>query len=252
MSQYGKLSAEFYALDKPDAPPDAFDFYERYARAAGGPIHEPMCGSGRFLLPLLAQGLDISGSDTSLPMLDACRRRASELGLQPELAQRSLDQLECPVAPSLLFIPSGSFGLLIDDDTVKASLASVYASLAPGGLFLVETERLVPTVPETSGIWGGRWVERADGAKLVLSWLTQYSGAANVTSSLHRYELVKEGQLLASEYEDFVVRSYASDAFRGLLQQAGFTEIRVLKPYADEAADEGDDAFVFECRKPLR
>lgn len=251
MSRYGKLSAEFYALDKPDAPPDAFDFYERYARAAGGPIHEPMCGSGRFLLPLLAQGLDISGSDTSPDMLEACRRRAAELGVKPELAQCSLQQLECPAAPRLLFIPSGSFGLLLDDDTVKASLSRVYAALAPGGLFLVETERLLPAAPETSGTWGGRWVQRADGARLILSWLTQYSGAANITTSVHRYELVKDGQLLASEYEDFAVRSYAAEEFRELLRRTGFAEIRILKPYADEPADEGDDAFVFEARKPL-
>jgi SAM-dependent methyltransferase len=251
MGRYGKLSAEFYALDKPEAPPDAFEFYERYARAAAGPIHEPMCGSGRFLLPLLAQGLDISGSDTSPDMLDACRRRAADLGLKPDLAQRSLQQLECRSAPSLLFIPSGSFGLLLDDDTVNASLSRVHTALAPGGVFLVEAERLLPASPETSGTWGGRWLERADGAKLVLSWLTQYSGAANITTSLHRYELVKDGQLLASEYEDFTVRSYAAEEFRELLQQAGFVEIRILKPYADEPADDGDDAFVFEARKPL-
>ena len=80
MSAYGRLCTEFYALDKPDAPPDAFDFYERHARAASGPVHEPMCGTGRFLLPLLAQGLDISGSDTSREMLAACRSRAARSG----------------------------------------------------------------------------------------------------------------------------------------------------------------------------
>jgi SAM-dependent methyltransferase len=249
MSRYGKLSSEFYALDKPDAPPDAFDFYERYARAAGGPIHEPMCGTGRFLLPLAAQGLDISGSDTSPEMLDACRSRATQLGVTVRLTQQALEQLSCPVPPQLLFIPSGSFGLLIDDDTVRAALGRAHEVLAPGGLFLVEAERLTPSVPAASGTWGGRWVERPDGAKLLLSWLAQYSGAANVTSSLHRYELVAEGRVLATEYEDFRVRSYAADEFRGLLEQAGFDEIRMLKPYVDEAPDDDDDAFVFECRK---
>jgi SAM-dependent methyltransferase len=252
MSRYGKLSSEFYALDKPDPPPDAFDFYERYACAAGGPIHEPMCGTGRFMLPLLARGLDISGSDTSREMLEACRHRASELGVAPRLTQQPLQELRCEAPPQLLFIPSGSFGLLIDDGAVQAALERAYEVLAPGGLFLVETERLLPAVPDTSGAWGGRWVERPDGAKLVLSWLTQYSGAANVTTSLHRYELVKDGQLLATEYEDFIVRSYASEEFRALLEQAGFDEIRILKPYAEVAADEEDDAFVFECRKALR
>jgi SAM-dependent methyltransferase len=248
-NRYGKLCTEFYDLDKPDAPPDAFDFYEAFAREAGGPIHEPMCGSGRFLLPLLAQGLDISGSDTSPPMLEACRRRAASMGLLPELSQQSLEALHCERAPKLVFIPSGSFGLLLDDAVVAAALRRVHRILAPGGLFLVEAERLQTTPPETSGVWGGRWVERSDGAKLLISWLNQYSGAANITTSVHRYELFKDGRLLESEYDDFRVRSYASEEFRGLLEQAGFDRIEALKPYAREPADESDDAIVFCARK---
>jgi hypothetical protein len=249
MNKYGKLSTEFYDLDKPEAPPDAFDFYEAFAREAKGPIHEPMCGSGRFLLPLLAQGLDISGSDTSLDMLDACRKQAERRGLAPKLTQQALHGLECDQAPSLIFIPSGSFGLLIDDALVQASLARVQQVLAPGGTFLVEAELLQPSKPESSGTWGGRWVERPDGSRLIISWLTQYSGAANVSTAMHRYELVKDGQLLASEYEDFRVRSYASAEFRALLERAGFRNIELFKPYERTPPDEGDDAIVFSCRK---
>jgi SAM-dependent methyltransferase len=250
MSGYGKLGSEFYALDKPQAPPDAFDFYERYARAAPGPIHEPMCGTGRFLLPLLGQGLDISGSDTSPEMLKACRERARVLGLSPRLEQQALERLACPSPPHLVFIPSGSFGLFVDDVAVRAALGRVHDVLAPGGLFLVEAERLMPTGAETSGVWGGRWLERPDGSKLIFSWLTQYSGAANVTHSVHRYELVKDGQLLATELEDFRVRSYEQEEFRALLEQAGFADIRALKPYDDASADDSDDAIVFSCRRP--
>jgi hypothetical protein len=249
MSQYGKLSTEFYELDKPTAPPDAFDFYEAFAREAHGPIHEPMCGSGRFLLPLLAQGLDISGSDTSPTMLEACHKRAAVLGLAPQLTRQSLQALSCERAPKLLFIPSGSFGLLLDDASVEIALGRVHEVLAPGGTFLVEAERIVHSPPELSGVWGGRWVERPDGAKLILSWLTQYSGSANVTSSVHRYELVKDGQVLAVEHDDFQVRSYESEEFRSRLERAGFVGIEALKPYARVAADASDEAIVFCARK---
>ena len=251
MSQYGKLSTEFYELDKPTAPPDAFDFYEAFARAARGPIHEPMCGSGRFLLPLLAQGLDISGSDSSQNMLDACQRRAAELGLAPQLTRQALQDLTCDPPPSLIFIPSGSFGLLLDDATVQAALQRIHQVLAAGGAFLVEAERLAPSTPEPSGVWGGRWVERPDGAKLILSWLTQYSGSANVTTSVHRYELVKDGQVLAVEHDDFRVRSYEPEEFHGLLERAGFVDIEALKPYAHVAFDSSDDAIVFLAHKSL-
>jgi SAM-dependent methyltransferase len=249
MSDYGSLASEFYELDKPEAPPDALDFYAAFARETRGPIHEPMCGSGRFLLPLLAEGLDVSGSDTSSHMLAACARRAQQLGVRAPLSQQAIETLTCSPAPRLLLIPSGSFGLLIEDTLVRAALRRAYEVLAPGGMLLVEAERLLPSLPETSGVWGGRWVERADGAKLLFSWLVQYSGAANVTSSLHRYELVEAGRLVATEYEDFRVRSYAPEEFQGLLQEAGFTRIESLKPYERRAADAGDDAIVFLARK---
>ena len=249
MSDYGMLESEFYELDKPEAPPDAFDFYEAFAREARGPIHEPMCGTGRFLLPLLAQGLEISGSDTSSHMLAACARRGWAQGLEPQLAQQALEKLDCAPAPSLIFIPSGSFGLLIEDAVVRDALRRVREVLAPGGVFLVEAERLLPRAVETSGVWGGRWVERADGAKLLFSWLVQYSGDANVTTSLHRYELIEQGRLVATELRDFRVRSYSESEFRGLLEGAGFARIEALKPYERRAADAADDAIVFLARK---
>lgn len=249
MIEYGSLATQFYALDKPEAPPDALDFYLGFAHEAKGPIHEPMCGTGRFLLPMRAQGLDVSGSDASQAMLDECRQSAARLGLTAELTQQRLESLHCERPPALVFIPSGSFGLLIEDDLVLRSLRRVHEVLAPGGSFLVEAEKLVPQPPASSGTWGGRWVDRPDGARLILSWLTQYSGAPNVTSAVHRYELVKNGQLVASEYDSFDVRSYESAEFRGLLAAAGFSEIRELKPYEHAPADEGDEAIVFWATK---
>lgn len=249
MSSYGQLSTEFYALDKPQAPPDAFDFYEAFAREARGPIHEPMCGTGRYLLPLLAQGLDISGSDASPHMLEACAALAARANLSAQLSQQSLEALYCERAPALVFIPSGSFGLLIEDERVKAALRRVHDVLAPGGRFLVEAERLLPSQAESSGVWGGRWVERADGTKLVFSWLVQYSGAPELSTSLHRYELVQDGQLLATQFEELKVRSYRPEEFRNLLEAAGFRDIEALKPYERRAPDADDDAIVFSATK---
>lgn len=249
MSPYGELSTEFYALDKPEAPPDAFDFYEAFAREARGPIHEPMCGTGRYLLSLLERGLDVSGSDASPHMLDACRARSRERGLSPDLSQQSVEALYCERPPALVFIPSGSFGLLIDDAQAKAALRRVHEVLAPGGRFLVEAEKLQLGQAEPSGVWGGRWVDRADGARLIFSWLVQYSGSPDVTTSLHRYELIQGGKLVATQLEELKVRSYAPQAFTGLLEAAGFRDIEALKPYERLAADDSDDAIVFSARK---
>jgi len=249
MSDYGSLESEFYDLDKPEAPPDAFDFYAAFAREARGPIHEPMCGTGRFLVPLLAEGLDISGSDTSPHMLARCAARAERLGLRPRLSRQSVEALACAPPPALVIIPSGSFALLLDDAQIAAALARVHEVLAPGGGFLFDAERLLPASPQTSGAWQGRWVERADGAKLIFSWLTQYSGAANVTTTLHRYELVRNGRVIDCQIEEFRVRSHAPDELRSLLFAAGFAKVVAMKPYERQEPEEEDEAVVFFAQK---
>ncbi|HEX6272021.1 MAG TPA: class I SAM-dependent methyltransferase, partial [Polyangiaceae bacterium] len=247
---YGPLCTEFYALDKPTAPPDAFDFYLAYAQQANGPILEPMCGTGRFLLPLLEQGFDVEGLDHSKDMLAVCRALAADRGLAPVLHQRGIEALPRERQFALVFIPLGSFSLLTDGAVVKNSLRMVHDVLLPGGTFAVEVERMqkLPTTT-TSGTWGGRWLERPDGAKLVISWLGQYSASEGISRSLHRYELIQHGKLLATEFEDFELRVYEPAAFEALLAEAGFTDIQRFRPYAPEPPDDSDEAIIFVARK---
>ena len=69
LQSYGKLCTQFYDLDKPSAPPDALAFYLEHARQANGPVLEAMCGSGRFLVPMMQAGIDMDGLDASSDML---------------------------------------------------------------------------------------------------------------------------------------------------------------------------------------
>jgi len=75
MAAYGSLCTEFYDLDKPSAPADALAFYVERARKAGGRVLEPMCGSGRFLLPMSLAGRGM--------MNQAAARPASPAGGRP-------------------------------------------------------------------------------------------------------------------------------------------------------------------------
>lgn len=236
---YGELCAEFYDLDKPEAPPDALEYYLGQAALAPGPILEPMCGTGRYLLPLLAAGHDVEGCDASQHMLNACRAHAERLGAEPRLSQQRLEELTTTRQFGLVFIPSGSFCLLTEPGAVARSLERIHAALLPNGRFIVEIERLVPNKPsEFSGDWGGRWLTRPDGAKLLFSWLPRYTASSGVMSAIHRYELVAGGRLLQQEFEDFELKLYELSEFRGLLRAAGFSQVEMLSAYSLEAVDE--------------
>ena len=249
MNSYKKLCTEFYDIDKPNVPPEAFAFYLRYAQQAKGPILEPMCGSSRFLLPLLEHGLSIDGMDASGDMLQACKETGRRYGLTPNLSEQFLHQLELRQHYNLVIIPAGSFCLITDPLQIQESLLRVHAHMVQGATFVLEIERLMPQMQQDEP-WGGRWVTCPDGAKIVISWLSRYSPKERVLHSLHRYELIKDGQLLETEWEELDLRVYELEEFSALLESVGFTAIRTLKIYENNTPEDRDDRIVYECVKP--
>ncbi len=249
MIGYGQLCTEFYDIDKPSAPEDALELYLSYAREASGPILEPMCGSGRFLVPLLERKFDIDGTDTSPSMLQACRAKCRRLGLRPVLYEQALHQADLPRQYGLVIIPAGSFCLVVEPDQARESLIRLHASMLSGAKLVLEIERLIPRKSST-GPWGGRWVERPDGAKILLSWLDSYDEEKQVTRSVNRYELIKDGQLLQTEYEDFNLIYYDPGGFSDTLQASGFGKIKMWRAYGFEPPAEADESIVFECSRP--
>jgi len=248
LNSYRKLCTEFYDTDKPTAPPDALAFYRRYAEEANGPILEPMCGSGRFLVPLAEAGFDIDGSDASPDMLDACRRKCEARGLTPNITEQLLDKLETTRQYALIFIPAGSFGLITDPQSTKESLRRIHDVMLPGAKLVLEVP--VRTLTEScSWPWGGRWIDRADGARLIVSWMGRYDADERVSHSINRYELVKDGKLLDTEFESFDLRSYDREEITALLQEANFTEIKASVDYAGTPFVDIGDELIIECSK---
>ena len=102
MESYGKLCTAYYDLGKPFLASDALAYYQAKAAESSGPVLEPMCGSGRFLIPLLQAGIPIEGVDASREMLAACALRGAGLGLTPTLYEQALEKLSLPQRLSLL------------------------------------------------------------------------------------------------------------------------------------------------------
>lgn len=245
---YGKLSTEFYDIDKPAAPAEALAFYLRHATEANGPILEPMCGSGRFLAPLARHGLDIDGVDTSRHMLEACRRRCHGLARMPSLHEQPLHELSLPRSYELAFIPEGSFHLIADLDKARESLKRLWSALRSGGRVIMEIENEKPAV-SGSWPWGGRWVRRADGALFAISWLSRFDAETSIAHSLHRYERFENGQLQETELEELSLRKYTLQEVLDLLRAVGFGQLRAVRPFDGTPADATDPLVVLEGRK---
>ncbi|MDF3047209.1 MAG: hypothetical protein K0R73_327 [Candidatus Midichloriaceae bacterium] len=247
LDTYLSLCAEVYDLSKPNPPEDACAFYRNYAIKANGPILEPMCGTGRFLLPLLAEGFDVHGFDASDHMLEALRAKAKAKNLEPTVWKGFVEDLKRPEKYNLIFIPSGSFSLIIDLAAVKTAIKTIYDHLSDYGTFLFEAETL-QAVPQ-QGIWRGSIWPKPNGQKIILSQLATMQD--DICTTLCKYELMEAGKIIHAEIEELRVKIYQQDQLMEMLRSAGFKYIRTIKAFDQSSppSDQQDESIVYECRK---
>lgn len=247
-ARYGALLTEAYDIDKPHAPPDELAFYRSVVAGSGQPVLEAMCGSGRFLVPLVAEGIDVEGVDASADMLAACRRRAEDAGVRPVLRQGLVQELSDEGRYRTAFCGGGSFGLLADDGDVTSALRALHRALAPGGTVVLEVE--TPAAAGRPGAWGGRWWRRPDGALIVLRGL--HGGVRDgVEEALGIYELYVDGVLVETELDEWVRRFWTADAITDALTAAGFVDVRVTRAFSDEPPRGADDTMLsVRARRP--
>jgi SAM-dependent methyltransferase len=248
LNPYGRLCTQFYDLSKPESPQDAFNFYLKQAKMSSGSVLELMCGTGRFLIPLLEQGINIEGTDASPDMLQACREKCVRKGLKPVLYEQRIEEIDLPKKYRLIIIPASSFILITNLQVARKSLKKIHEHLITGGKLIldIDTPKAVNSLP---GQWMGRWVERPDGATVVFSALSHYDRKEKIEYSIHKYELFKDGQLLNTELEHFATRYYEIDEFKALLEEAGFRNIKATKPFTDLPPDSDDQTILFSEEK---
>ena len=127
---YGRLCAETYEVLHAEAPEDELAFYLSYAHA-GDKILEPMCGSGRFLIPFMERGFDITGIDLSEEMLSALYRKAP----RAHAFKEDILKFDSDAPYDYIFISSGSFSLFTDEGKLRSLLA-------PGGKMAIAAESM--------------------------------------------------------------------------------------------------------------
>lgn len=223
---YGSLCTEFYDLDKPVAPAEAVAFYLAQAREAGGRVLEPMCGSGRFLLPLLRAGVAIEGTDASLAMLDACRRRMREEGLHAGLHEQSLETLDLLHRYSMAFVPAGSIGLLAADGALRCALSALRRHLEPGARLYLELADVDDDAGESRP--PPRVVRGARGETIGYDCIVSRRRDPDALVFAGTYEKREGERLVAREEETLVLRRFRIDEIVASLAAAGFGDARVV------------------------
>lgn len=248
LDTYLNLCTQVYDLSKPLPPQDAYEFYRSYACSADGRILEPMCGTGRFLLPLVEEGFDVYGFDGSQSMLDALHKKANARSLKVNAWFGLIEEINIQEKYKLIFIPTGSFCLITDIQAAKRALKKFYDLLENGGTLLFEVETL-KSVTMPIGLWRGSIWEKEDGKFILGNFLT-LPMEDDISNVICRYELIDKNLIIKTEIEKLSIKIYELKSLCDILSEIGFMQIKTLKAFDHNMPpSDNDESIIFECIK---
>ena len=240
---YGSLCTEMYEILHEQAPQDELNFYLSYAEK-GKKILEPLCGSGRFLVPFLERGFDIIGMDLSKEMLEKLKQKAPNA----RVMQADIINFTAEEKFDYIFIPSGSISLFTDMNMCWGILKKMKELLAPGGKFVFAVDTVFDKCNEDSDYQTSVSVKTKEGFDLLLKGKNHYDGVSQTQFSPSIYELYNGTELLQSERMDFQTHLYRYGKMEIYLSECGFKSISTYYNYQKApAVDNKCEMFIYEC-----
>jgi SAM-dependent methyltransferase len=261
--EYKGMIAAYWDLLRGDTSKwdDRF-FYRELIRESGQPALDVGCGTGRLLLDYMSEGMELDGVDNSPEMLALCREKAEKLGLRPNLYLQTMETLDLPRRYRTIIVPSSSFQLVLEPDDAREAMRRFFDHLEPGGtlampfmILWVEPEDEEAAEWEITGerVTARDWKvtgERArpEDGSVVRRWSKGWYDLANrLEHTEDRYEVVRDGEVIASEYHmrSPATRWYTQEEALELYREAGFAEIRIVKGFKlpQEPATKEDTIF---------
>ena len=248
MEDYTELGAEVWDLFVRGEPGRDDPFFRRVLEQHPGPALDVGCGTGRLLLPFLQAGHEVEGVDASADMLAILRRNAAELGLAPVVSQQRMQELDLPRTYRTIFVPCGSFQLVIDRKEAQEALRRFHTHLEPGGLLVLTLyNRWAELTEERIGEWVKRGraplpngTELEKHARVDACHLLEQTLDVTV-----RYRRLRKDEVIEEQVVSSPERWYFVHELELMLERTGFRDLRVTGNYTDTAANDDAEVLAF-------
>lgn len=240
---YGSLCTEMYEILHKDTPQDELNFYLSYAEM-GKKILEPLCGSGRFLVPFVERGFDISGIDLSNEMLQKLKQKSPKA----RVIQADITKYSPKEKFDYIFISSGSVSLFTDIDLCRQILCRIKEWLSPQGKFVFAVDTIANRCADNNDYAIAVSVKTNENRELILKSKNYYDERSQTQFSPGIYELYHDMELIQSEFMDFQTHLYKYGEMEQYLKEVGFTQVETFSSFdKDIAISDQCDMFLFEC-----
>lgn len=192
-SEYEGLFSEFYdVLHRGAAEAPA---YVELARETGGRALELGCGTGRLLLPIAREGIEITGVDSAPDMLDRCRakleREEPAVRDRVRLVAGDLETFRLDEDFGLVFLACNTANHLLTPAAAIRCFRRAAAHLLPGGLFVIDN-----SVPDFAAM------AESDGCAEVSEYTNPETGLQFVCRFAARFDFVRQREFNEIDLEE--------------------------------------------------
>jgi len=243
METYDQI-APFYDIEHASFQDDV-DFYREWARACGSPVLDIGCGTGRLIIPLAADGFQVTGIDNSTAMLARARVAVHAAGLDDHVTLVTADARALLLKQGfrLALCGLGSFAHFTSRTDQENVLTSVWQHLAPGGTLILDLDNaeLFGLIERTGQVLHlGTWAFGTP--RHYLSHLSSptFDPAGHCLRMTHFYEEYDQGGPVQRTVAQTVHYLFSRGEIELLLAATGFAVTAIygsydLDPYDDES-----------------
>ena len=243
--QYGRFAAVYDAMMH-DVDREAWAAYlDALLKESGAhDILDCACGTGAMSIALYLRGYHVVANDVSPEMLMEARNNAFRAGAKRIIfICEDMRKLRIHKPVDALVSVCDGVNYLTSLNDVLAFFQSAYTCLKPGGVLLFDIS--APYKFETI-LDSNTFTEETDDYAYI--WKNAY----DPRSRLCEMELtcfVKNGTMYDRFSETHLQRSHTVEELTGLLQTAGFTDIRAMHAFTREPAKADSERIQFAARK---
>ncbi|BDA72444.1 methyltransferase [Calothrix sp. PCC 7716] len=248
---YYDLVVDTYNLFHPEGNINDAPFYKSLIDEVNGAVLEMMCGSGRVLIPLLRQGVDIDGLDCSNEMLASCREKAQKEGLHCNLYEQFTHEMELPRRYKTVLFSYSSFALLTDRTKAFETLRKISVHLENEGQLILDMS--IPwllTEEASNGMWKlSRKGMLPDNRFVHISQVANHNRLEQLEHLQIKYEVYTNSKLTDTLLTEMQCRYYGKYELQLLLERAGFCRISTYGDFKNREPEDGDRVITFRCFK---
>jgi SAM-dependent methyltransferase len=247
---YAKLAEKLLLVDLP--------FYVELAKASGGPVLEIGCGTGRVLLSIAHEGIEIEGIDNSGPMLGVLRRHLQDEPLEVRdrvhLREGDMRNFQLERKFPLVIIPFRPMQHMYTMEDQLAALRTAAAHLDDEGrlsfdVFCPKFEMIPAGMGEE--VLELEWRMDGDPLKIVRRYLRKesYDKIAQTFRATFLFRTYHGDSLVKEETEPLKMSYYTYPQMRGLLVMAGLEVVEEYGSFARTPLDNSASEMIFVVKK---